>query len=120
MSEIYSQLLRMLPLTMIFFQLLRYGGSWGIQSGRRGNAEILSLWERSGCLISDSQSAASKCTDSGRVMHEARMNGLATLLRSIHSSVEQVSFYVEFLKLFDATFADSSSCSTHPRNVHSN
>ena len=48
------------------------------------------------------------------------MNGLATLLRSIHSSVEQVSYCVEFLKLADATFADSSSCTTHPRNVHSN
>jgi hypothetical protein len=105
----------------MIFQLLRYGGSWGIQSGRRGNAEILSFWEKSGCLISDSQSAASKCSDSGRVMHEARMNGLATLLQSIRSSVEQVNvdFFLIFLKQFAAIVADSSSYTTHPRNVHS-
>jgi hypothetical protein len=70
-------------------QLLRYGGSWGIESGRRGTREILSFWEQSGCLITDSQSVH-KCSDKGRVMHEARMNGLATLLQSIFSSVGQV------------------------------
>jgi hypothetical protein len=72
-------------------QLLRYGGSWGIESGRRGNAEILSFWEKSGCLISNPQSSVSKCSDSSRVMHEARMHGLATLLQSVFSSMEQVS-----------------------------
>jgi hypothetical protein len=29
-------------------------------------------------------------------MHEARMNGLATLLQSIHSSVEQASIDFDF------------------------
>jgi hypothetical protein len=73
-----------------FLQLLRYGGSWGIGSGRRGNPEILSFWEQSSCLISDTQSAVSKCSDSGRVMHEARMNGLGTLLQTVYTSVDQV------------------------------
>ena len=41
-------------------------------------------------MISDTQSAVSKCSDSGRVMHEARMNGLGTLLQTVYTSVDQV------------------------------
>jgi hypothetical protein len=72
------------------FQLLRYGGSWGIESGRRGNPEILAFWERSGCLISDLQLSVTKCSDASRVMHEARVNGLGTLLQTIYTSIDQV------------------------------
>jgi len=86
--------------------LLRYGGSWGIESGRRGNSEILSFWEKSGCLISNPQSSVSKCSDSSRVMHEARMHGLATLLQSVFSSMEQVPHLIKSIPS-TSTVADS-------------
>ena len=35
-----------------------------------------------------------KCSDSSRVMHEARMNGLGTLLQIIYNSVDQARFQV--------------------------
>jgi hypothetical protein len=75
----------------ILFQLLRYGGSWGIESGRRGNPEILSFWEQPGCLISNPEAAKSKCSDVNRVMHEARVNGLATLLQAMYAGIQQVT-----------------------------
>lgn len=72
------------------FQVLRYGGAWGIELGRRGTPEIMSLWDESSCLVTNSQSSVSKCTDQGRVMNEARKHGLATLLQTIHTSTAQV------------------------------
>jgi hypothetical protein len=74
----------------VMVQLLRFGGSWGIESGRRGNPEILSFWEQPGCLISNPQAAVSSCTDTNRVMHESRVNGLATLLQAMFASIQQV------------------------------
>ena len=50
----------------------------------------MALWDESGCFIANSQSSVSKCTDPGRVMNEARIHGLATLLHTVHSSVAQV------------------------------
>ena len=75
--------------SLMFFKVLRYGGNWGISTGRRGEADILSLWESSQCLIKDT-SAAKKCSDSSRPLHESRMHGLSLLLMNIYSSVGQV------------------------------
>jgi hypothetical protein len=71
------------------FQVLRYGGNWGIATGRRGEPVILNLWENSQCLIKDDK-AKSKCFDSTRPLHESRMHGLSLLLMNIYSSVGQV------------------------------
>ena len=91
MRSLCSYFIRVFPINLIVaLKVLRYGGSWGISTGRRGSHDILGLWDNSQCLISD-QHAAAKCADTSRPLHVSRMQGLGSLLSSIFNGIEQVS-----------------------------
>jgi hypothetical protein len=83
------------------YQSVRSGGDYGINGGRLGSAEILSLFDTPSCLLEKGT------CDSSRIFNSARSNGLAVLISSLIDSFGRVKHTVEHY--MNASIASSSS-----------
>jgi hypothetical protein len=101
------------------YQSVRNGADYGINKGRLGSAEILSMFDSPICLVEKGS------CDSSRVFNSARSNGLAVLINSLIDSFGRIQFIVDrtmnssiasdtrnkfrhFLSISDAAFIESA------------
>jgi hypothetical protein len=83
------------------YHSVRKGGDYGINGGRLGSAEILSLFDSPSCLLEKGT------CDSSRTFNSARSNGLSVLITSLIDSLGRIHHTVE--RSMNSSIASSSS-----------